>query len=152
MTDMPGSKKKPNIYINPNASPFVRDVLCEIFQDANEISAEEMNDRMHRAQADPNVQVDMPSIEADLDLVAKATGKPDASDEVIEKLLGLRHTFAAMLNALQAIEPLVTFATAAYRIEPSAYNYEALQAIMKARDLALAAIAKATAGDPGSEF
>lgn len=42
-------KPKANVYINPNAAPAIRDILEEVFPDANRVSAEEMRDAFENA-------------------------------------------------------------------------------------------------------
>jgi hypothetical protein len=64
---------------------------------------------------------------------------------LIEKeQLQLRDAAPDMLAALQAVAPLLAAALKAYQFGASSYTYEAMVACMKARDVALAAITKAT--------
>jgi hypothetical protein len=45
------TETKPNIYIGPNAPKYVRDMLGEIFPDANDVSREEMDKKISEAFA-----------------------------------------------------------------------------------------------------
>jgi len=45
-------KSKPNLYINPKAPEWVEDMFREIFPDANDVSAEEMESKMKKIVGD----------------------------------------------------------------------------------------------------
>jgi hypothetical protein len=45
-------REKPNLYINPAAPEWVEDMFREIFPDANEVSAEEMQSKMKKIVGD----------------------------------------------------------------------------------------------------